>query len=58
MHDLWHDLWPDLGAYAVPVLSAYGISLGLIAALVVASVVKGRRVRAEMRAVEARRQNG
>lgn len=46
---------PDLGSYAVPVLLAYGASLGLLALLVIASVVKGRRVRAAMEAVEARR---
>lgn len=49
---------PDLGNYAVPVLVAYGASIGLLAALVLASVAKGRRVRAEMEAVEARRKDG
>ena len=45
---------PDLGKYADAVLAAYGVSLILIAAIVVVSVVKGRRIRAEMQAVEAR----
>lgn len=45
---------PDLGKYADAVLAAYGVSLILIAAIVVVSVVKGRRIRAEMLAVEAR----
>lgn len=47
---------PDLGKYAEAVLSAYGVSLVLIAVLVLATVIKGRRVRAEMEAVEARRE--
>jgi heme exporter protein D len=46
---------PDLGKYAEAVLSAYGVSLALILVLVVATVIRGRRVRAEMEAVEAKR---
>lgn len=45
---------PDLGKYAAEVLSAYGASLILLAALVVVTVRRGRKVRAEMRAVEER----
>lgn len=48
-------LLPDLGKYADAVLSAYGVSLGLIAVLVLASVWQGRKARAEMEAVERRR---
>ncbi len=46
---------PDLGKYADTVLAAYAVSLGLLAVLVIASLLKGRRVRAEMKAVEARK---
>ena len=49
---------PDLGKYAEAVLSAYGVSIALIVLLVLATVVKGRRVRAEMEAVEAQRSAG
>jgi len=45
---------PDLGKYAVEVLSSYGVSLGLIAALVVSSVLRARRVKAQLDEVEAR----
>jgi len=48
-------MMPDLGAYAVPVLSSYAVSLGLLVALVVASVWKARRVRARLDEVEQRR---
>ena len=44
---------PDLGKYAVTVLSAYGASIFLLVGLVVISVAKGRRVRAQMNDVEA-----
>ncbi len=47
---------PDLGKYAVWVLSAYGVSLLLLAGLVVTTVWTGRRVRAELDAVEADRE--
>lgn len=46
---------PDLGAYAVPVLSSYAVSLGLLAAVIAASVLKARRVRARLEDVESRR---
>ena len=49
---------PDLGKYADAVLSAYAISILLLAAIVVVSVVKGRRVRREMRALEERTGRG
>lgn len=47
---------PDLGKYAVTVISAYGASLGLLAVLVALTVWRGRRVRAEMEQVERRMQ--
>jgi len=47
---------PDLGAYAVEVLSAYAVTLLLLAALVVASIWKARRVLRQLREAEARRE--
>ncbi len=46
---------PDLGAYAVEVLSAYAGTLLLLAALVGASIWKARRVLRQLRDAEARR---
>ena len=46
---------PDLGAYAVEVLSAYAVTLLLLAALVGASIWKARRVLRQLREAEARR---
>lgn len=43
---------PDLGKYAVPVLSAYAISLGAIAVLVAVSLWQAARTRAALRQVE------
>ncbi|MCT4683384.1 MAG: heme exporter protein CcmD [Roseicyclus sp.] len=48
-------MMPDLGTYAVPVLSSYGVSLGLLIAVVAASIWKARRVRARLEEVETRR---
>ena len=45
---------PDLGKYTETVLSAYGISIVLFVALVVLSVMRGRRVRTELKSVEQR----
>ena len=45
---------PDLGKYAVEVLAAYGVTLGLIAVLVWASVARSRRVRRALEAAERR----
>ena len=49
---------PDLGKYAVWVLSAYGVSLGLLAAIVWLSVIRSRRVRRALDEAEARLKNG
>jgi heme exporter protein D len=50
---------PDLGRYAFEVLSAYGVSLALIAGLVVLSLVRAARVRRALDEAEARsRPNG
>ena len=44
----------DLGQYADAVLSAYAVSLVLIALLLVLTLRKGRRARAELNEVESR----
>lgn len=52
-------MMPELGKYADAVLSSYGISLGLLLVLVVVSIRRARRVRAELDEVEQRvRRNG
>lgn len=43
---------PDLGKYAIEVLSAYGVSLLLIAGLLVMSVRRGSKARAQLRQLE------
>lgn len=45
---------PDLGDYAVEVLSAYGGSLLLLGALVALSVMRWRRVKRQLEEVERR----
>jgi heme exporter protein D len=45
---------PDLGKHADTVLSAYGASIVLLVLLVLVSVIRGRRVRAEMKKMEER----
>ncbi|MCA1287646.1 heme exporter protein CcmD [Salipiger bermudensis] len=45
---------PDLGKYAFAVLASYGVGLGLLAVLVIASVARSRRVRAELEQIEER----
>lgn len=47
-------MMPDLGKYADAVLWSYAASLLLLVALVVFSVVRGRKVRAEMEKIEHR----
>ena len=49
---------PDLGKYAVEVLSAYGVSILLLAGIVTVSVVRARRVRRELAEAEARVRRG
>jgi heme exporter protein D len=46
---------PDLGRYAVEVLSAYAVTLLLLVSLVAASIWKARRVLRQLRDAEARR---
>nr|WP_261368143.1 heme exporter protein CcmD [Pseudosulfitobacter koreense] len=45
---------PELGKYAVAVLSAYGATAVLLVALIAVTLLRGRRVRAEMQRTEAR----
>lgn len=50
---------PDLGKYADTVLSAYAVSLLLLAALVGLTLWRGRKVRREMENLETRmKRNG
>ncbi len=46
-------MMPDLGKYAEAVLSAYAVSLVLLAVLIIGTLVQGRRARAEMKKIEA-----
>lgn len=43
---------PDLGKYAEAVLSAYAVSLVLLAGIVMLSLWAGRRARAALREIE------
>lgn len=47
-------MMPDLGKYAFAVLASYGVSLGLIVALVALSIARARKVRAELAKIEKR----
>ncbi|NEX44844.1 heme exporter protein CcmD [Pseudotabrizicola algicola] len=47
-------MMPDLGRYAVAVLSSYGATLALLAALLALTVWRGRRVKRQLAEVEAR----
>jgi heme exporter protein D len=51
-------MMPDLGQYAVEVLSAYAASIALLLVIVIASVWKARRVLRKLSAVEERRGRG
>ena len=52
-------MMPDLGKYAVEVLSAYAASLLLLAALILLTLRRGRAARAELQQIEAEaKQNG
>ena len=45
---------PDLGKYADAVLSAYAASIVLLIVIVAMTLIRGRKVRAEMDAMENR----
>ncbi len=50
---------PELGKYAVAVLSSYGISVAILAALCAISLMRARRMRRDLAAIEQRmRRNG
>lgn len=46
---------PDLGKYAAEVLAAYGVSIGLLMAVVLISWRQSRRMRAALEQAEERR---
>ncbi len=47
-------MMPDLGKYAAVVLSAYGASIAVLAVLVAASLLRGRKIRRALKSVEDR----
>jgi len=49
---------PELGKYAATVLSAYGVSLILLAGFVLLSMWQSRRIKRKLDDAEARRRNG
>jgi heme exporter protein D len=49
---------PDLGKYADVVLASYAVSLGLIIVLVAASVMRARKMKAQLEKIEARVKDG
>nr|WP_090270386.1 heme exporter protein CcmD [Thalassovita taeanensis] len=52
-------MMPELGKYAGAVLSSYAVSIALIVALVVVSVIQSRRAKAALNDVEKRsKRNG
>jgi heme exporter protein D len=48
-------MMPDLGKYAVTVLSSYGVTLGLLAAIIGLTLWRGARVRRQLNEIEERR---
>lgn len=46
---------PVLGKYAATVLGAYGVALGLLAVLTILSILRSRRVKRDLAALEDRR---
>ncbi len=46
---------PDLGKYAGPVLSAYGVAIVLLVGLVVVSIWRARKVKAALEWIEGKR---
>lgn len=48
-------MMPDLGKYATEVLLSYGISLSLIVLLIAVTVVRSRKVKADLEEIETRR---
>lgn len=50
-------MMPDLGKYADAVLSAYAASIALLVILVVMTLIRGRKLRAEMACYERKDQS-
>ncbi len=50
-------MMPDLGKYAVEVLSAYATSLALLGALLWLTLRRGKAARAALKSIEAERQH-
>ncbi len=48
-------MMPELGKYATEVMAAYGVSLTLLAVLLVMTLRRGRRARAELERIEERK---
>ncbi|MGY3436545.1 MULTISPECIES: heme exporter protein CcmD [unclassified Marinovum] len=48
---------PELGKYAVPVLSAYGVSFAALGLIIWASLRRARKTRAQLEDVENRRKS-
>jgi heme exporter protein D len=48
-------MMPDLGKYAFEVLSSYGVTLLLLLAIVLMSILRARKVKATLDEIENRR---
>ena len=48
---------PDLGQYAMPVLAAYGAGIALLVGLTLLSLLRARKVKQHLAAMETRRAN-
>lgn len=46
---------PELGKYAVAVLSSYGISVGMLFVLCALSVMRARKMRRDLAAIDQRK---
>ncbi len=49
---------PELGKYAAEVMTAYGVSLLLLAGIVALSVIRGKRIKRELAEAEERLRRG
>jgi heme exporter protein D len=49
---------PDLGTYAVPVLSSYAIGLGLVLAITAQSLIRARQVKRALEDAEGGTDDG
>lgn len=43
---------PDLGKYVFTILASYGVTLGLLGVLIVASLLSARRAKSQLEALE------